>query len=90
MQLRRTFGDEADAIRSEAAGYRLDTEALPTDADLFEAELDAVTSDLIDRGCILAATPGATRDRPRNRTKRARGRGTTTGPFCSVSGRNSP
>ena len=51
-RLRRTFGDDADAIRSEAAGYRLDTSALPTDAEEFEADLDAVTSELDDDAAV--------------------------------------
>jgi DNA-binding SARP family transcriptional activator len=51
-RLRRTFGDDADAIRSDAAGYRLDTSALPTDADLFEADLDAVTRELDDDAAV--------------------------------------
>jgi DNA-binding SARP family transcriptional activator/tetratricopeptide (TPR) repeat protein len=51
-RLRRTFGDDADAIRSDAAGYRLDTSALPTDADLFESDLDAVTPELDDDAAV--------------------------------------
>ena len=51
-RLRRTFGADADAIRSDAAGYRLDTSALPTDADLFEADLDAVASELDDDAAV--------------------------------------
>ncbi len=46
-RLRRTFGGGVEAIRSEAAGYRLDPE-LPVDADQFEADLDLVTPDLDD------------------------------------------
>ncbi len=36
-RLRRAFGERADAIRSEAGGYRLDPTVLPVDADAFEA-----------------------------------------------------
>ena len=46
-RLRRTFGGGVEAIRSEAAGYRLDPE-LPVDADQFEADLELVTPDLDD------------------------------------------
>ena len=38
-RLRRALGDQADAIRSDAGGYRLDPVLLPVDADAFETEV---------------------------------------------------
>lgn len=51
-RLRRAFGDHADAIRSEAAGYRFDPELVPVDADEFEAEVRAATEDADDERAI--------------------------------------
>jgi DNA-binding SARP family transcriptional activator/tetratricopeptide (TPR) repeat protein len=51
-RLRNALGANADAIRSEAAGYRLDTDVLPVDADAFEADVRSVTRDLDDAQAI--------------------------------------
>jgi DNA-binding SARP family transcriptional activator len=40
-RLRRAFGEQADAIRSEAAGYRFDPALVTVDADRFAADLSA-------------------------------------------------
>ena len=47
-RLRRALGDAAEAIRSEAAGYRLDSTVLTVDADAFEAGMRAATADADD------------------------------------------
>jgi DNA-binding SARP family transcriptional activator len=44
-RLRRALGPHADAIRSEAGGYRLDPGLLPVDADAFEREVREATAD---------------------------------------------
>jgi DNA-binding SARP family transcriptional activator/tetratricopeptide (TPR) repeat protein len=44
-RLRRALGAQADAIRSEAGGYRLDPALLPVDADAFEHEVREATAD---------------------------------------------
>lgn len=51
-RLRRALGDHADAITSEAAGYRLDPEAIAVDADAFEG---GVRSGLAERDDERAA-----------------------------------
>lgn len=51
-RLRRALGDHAEAIRSEAAGYRFDPELVPVDADEFEAEVRAATEDADDERAI--------------------------------------
>ncbi len=51
-RLRRALGDHADAISSEAAGYRLDPTAIDVDADAFER---AVTAALVDENDERAA-----------------------------------
>ncbi len=44
-RLRRALGDSADAIRSEAAGYRFDAGLVPVDADAFEADVRAAAGE---------------------------------------------
>jgi DNA-binding SARP family transcriptional activator/tetratricopeptide (TPR) repeat protein len=44
-RLRRALGDRADAIRSEAGGYRLDPAVVTVDADTFEAEVREATAE---------------------------------------------
>ena len=44
-RLRRVFGDWAEAIHSEADGYRLDPALVPVDADAFEAEVRQATAE---------------------------------------------
>ncbi len=44
-RLRRALGERADAIRSEAGGYRLDPALVPVDADAFEAEVREAAAD---------------------------------------------
>lgn len=51
-RLRRAFGEHADAIRSEAAGYRFDPALVPVDADEFEAELRAAIAETDDERAI--------------------------------------
>ena len=60
-RLRRALGDAADAIRSEAAGYRLDPAVLPVDADAFEAGVRAARREVDDEraGGDRCATPSA-------------------------------
>jgi DNA-binding SARP family transcriptional activator len=52
-RLRRAFGENADAIRSEAAGYRFDPALVPVDADEFEAEVRAATEEPDDERAIV-------------------------------------
>jgi DNA-binding SARP family transcriptional activator len=57
-RLRRALGSYAEAIRSEAAGYRLDPAVVPVDADAFERDLRAAASETrVDGaiGCLRAA-----------------------------------
>lgn len=51
-RLRRALGEAADAIRSEAAGYRLDTSLLTVDADAFEAGVGAARADDNDERAV--------------------------------------
>lgn len=44
-RLRRALGEQADAIRSEAAGYRLDPTMVTIDADAFEAGVGAALAE---------------------------------------------
>ena len=58
-RLRRAFGSSAEAIRSEAGGYRLDPAVVLVDADAFERDLRAAASQhehRVDRaiGCLRA------------------------------------
>ena len=53
-RLRRALGGDADAIRSEAAGYRLDATRLPVDADEFVAGIQAAAADEDDDRAIAA------------------------------------
>lgn len=62
-RLRRALGDHADAISSEAAGYRLDPAAIDVDADSFERAVAAALGDDDDEGAAatLRAALGAWR-----------------------------
>jgi DNA-binding SARP family transcriptional activator len=51
-RLRRAFGSYAEAIHSEAAGYRLDPAVVPVDADAFECDLRAAASETRVDGAI--------------------------------------
>jgi DNA-binding SARP family transcriptional activator len=59
-RLRRALGEHADAIRSEAGGYRLDPGLVPVDADAFEAAVKeaAGTADDDDAAAILRRALG--------------------------------
>lgn len=47
-RLRRVLGDQGDAIRSEAAGYRFDPGLVAVDADAFEADVQAALAEADD------------------------------------------
>ena len=51
-RLRRALGEAAEAIRSEAAGYRLDSSVLTVDADSFEAGVRAATAEVDDERAV--------------------------------------
>jgi DNA-binding SARP family transcriptional activator len=51
-RLRRALGPCADAIRSEAAGYRLDPSVLPVDADAFESDVRVAMSESSVEGVV--------------------------------------
>ncbi|HEU4840844.1 MAG TPA: BTAD domain-containing putative transcriptional regulator, partial [Ilumatobacteraceae bacterium] len=51
-RLRRALGDSADAIRSEAAGYRFDAGLVPVDADAFEADVRAAADEPDDERAV--------------------------------------
>ena len=58
-RLRRALGEQADAIRSDAGGYRLDPVLLPVDADAFETEVrEAAAADDDRAAAILRSALG--------------------------------
>ena len=52
-RLRRALGEQADAIRSDAGGYRLDPVLLPVDADAFETEVREAAAADDDRAAVI-------------------------------------
>jgi DNA-binding SARP family transcriptional activator len=60
-RLRRALGLHADAIHSEPAGYRLDSAAVPVDADAFERDVRAAASETRPEDAVARLRAGLDR-----------------------------